>query len=206
MTLGARRTLVALILSVVVLAVIGLLYLQAFAQQGATRSAWLVTQSVTAGTTLNDGNVKQVRVPASGDQFTILTDSPVNKQAARDLAPQTLLRSDDIAGQETALVPITLRANPPLKQGDVIDVFAFSQGTAVLVGQRLTVINPSNPVVVSVSSDKERYWAALLASDTALYATESPSVTVAGQAATTPADAIAGLSGLPPPVATGTGR
>src|SRR6266699_7246987 len=62
-----RRQLVAAALTLVVIAVIGLLYLQAIAQTRAARDAWMVTRDVPAGTVLDPSNVKQVRVPAAGD-------------------------------------------------------------------------------------------------------------------------------------------
>jgi SAF domain len=195
MSLGARRTLVAVILSVVVLAVIGLLYLQAFAQGRATRSAWMLTQDVQAGATLDDSNVKQVRIPAGGDPFAILDQTPVNKHAARNLAAQTLLRPDDILGEEVAQVPITLRANPPLARGEVIDVFALYQGQTLRVGKRLVVISPASPVVVEVPAASEQAWAALQAASTPLYATTSPGVSVGDQGPTSQDDAIRQLTG-----------
>src|SRR5207302_4607772 len=70
-----RRQLVAAALTLVVIAVIGLLYLQAFAQTRAARDAWLVTRDVPAGTVLDLGSVKRVRIPSAGDQFTVLAAS-----------------------------------------------------------------------------------------------------------------------------------
>jgi hypothetical protein len=195
MTLGARRTLVALILTVVVLAVIGLLYLETIAQRNATRPGWLVTQPVQAGDSFNRNNVKEVNVAASNDTYTILTSDPTNKHAARNLPGQTLLRPDDVTSAETTEVPITLRANPPLSRGDTIDVYAYYRNQAIRVGTRLTVVNASNPVVVQVPAADEAAWLALLATDTPLYAAKSPGVSVGGQNPTGPTDAIQQLSG-----------
>lgn len=196
MSLGTRRTLVAIILSVVVLAVIGLIYLQVLAQNGATRSAWLVTQQVDAGTTLDLTNVRQVRIPSSGDAFLILDQNPVNKKAARNLQAETLLRSDDVIGDETSMVPISLRSTPPLHVGDVIDVFATgSDGRTVQVGKRLVVVNPGNPVVVQVSGGTEQAWITLQANNVPLFATRSPGLSIGGSGGTSVSDAINELTG-----------
>jgi hypothetical protein len=204
MSLGTRRTLVAVILSVVVLAVIGLIYLQVIAQNGATRTAWLVTQQVQAGTTFDSSNVKQVRIPGSGDAFLVLDQSPVNKKAARNLQSQTLLRSDDVVGDEVAMVPVSLRSAPPLQQGDVIDVFATgTDGRTVQVGRRLVVVNASNPVVLQVSAATEQAWITLQANNIPLFATRSPGLTLGSSGGTSVGDALAQLTGSagssPPP-------
>jgi hypothetical protein len=197
MTLGSRRTLAAVILSVVVLAVIGLLYLEFIVQRNATREGWLVTQDVPAGATLDSSNVKHIRISASNDQFAILEQDPTNKHALRDLRSQTLLRSDDVASQETAQVPITLRASPNLQRGDVIDVFALYNGQTLIVGKRLVVISPSNPIVVEVQASSEQSWIALQANNTPLYASLSPGLSVGASGPVTQQDAISALTGLP---------
>ncbi|MGH7883755.1 MAG: hypothetical protein ACREN8_12780, partial [Candidatus Dormibacteraceae bacterium] len=159
MSLGARRTLVAGILTVVVLAVIGLLYLQVAAQNNATRNAWLVTQPIPAGSPFSTSNVTQIRIHSGGDQFAVLQPSPISKLASRSLAAQTLLRSDDLVAQQTALVPINLRSPPPLNKGDLIDVFATgTDGRTTEVGRQLVVASTANPTVVEVSAATEQAW------------------------------------------------
>jgi hypothetical protein len=154
---------------------------------------------VEAGATLDSSNVKQVRIAAGGDQFTILEQTPVNKRAARNLTAQTLLRTDDLVADEVAQVPVSLRSNPPLARGDVIDVFALYQNQTLLVGKRLVVVSPASPVVVQVPSSSEQAWAALQAASTPLYATRSPGVRL-DQGPTTQEDAIRQLTGAPAPV------
>jgi hypothetical protein len=209
MSLGTRRTLVAAILSAVVLAVIGLIYLQVIAQNGATRSGWLVTREVQAGAALDASNVRQVRIPGSGDQFLVLNQSPIDKKAAHNLQAQTLLRSDDVVGDEVAMVPVSLRSAPPLQQGQTIDVFATGpDGRTVQVGRRLVVVSPSNPVVLEVQASTEQAWITLQANNVPLFATRSPGLSVGSAGGTSVGDALAqltgsnGSSGPTPPPAT----
>lgn len=195
MSLGARRTLVAVILSLVVLAVIGLLYLQAIAQGGATRPAWMVTRNVTAGAAFDTSNVRQVRIPGSGDQFSILTTSPIDKHAARSLNAQTLLRPDDVLSQEVAQVPVTLRTTPQLAQGDVVDVYANVNGRTISVGRRLVVVSAGNPVVLLVPAQDEQAWITLQAGNVSLFAARSPGVSVGDSGTGSVTDAIQQLTG-----------
>ena len=197
MSLGARRTLVAMILSLVVLAVIGLLYLQAIVQGGATRQAWMLTRNVDAGAAFNASNVKQVRVPGSGDQFSILTASPIDKHAAHSLEAQTLLRPDDVLSQEVAQVPVTLRTTPQLAQGNVIDVYANINGRTISVGRRLVVVSAGNPVVLLVPAQDEQAWITLQAGNVSLFAARSPGVSVGdnGSGSGNVTDAIQQLTG-----------
>ena len=88
-----QRRLVAGALSLVVLAVIGLLYLQALSQGRATRQGWMVTRDLQAGTVLGGGNIKQVHIPTAGDQFVVLTDNPGNRRVAH--AMRALRATDD---------------------------------------------------------------------------------------------------------------
>ena len=81
-----QRRLVAAALTLVVLAVIGLIYLQVVAQSRATREAWLLTHDVSAGALLDGSNVKKVRVPLAGDQFSLLQESPMQRRTAHRLA------------------------------------------------------------------------------------------------------------------------
>jgi hypothetical protein len=208
MSLGARRTLVAILLSVVVLAVIGLIFLQVLSQSGATRVGWLVTQDVQAGTQFSAANVKQVRIPSTGDAFSALDHSPIDKKAATNLPANTLLRQDDVVGDETALVPMNLRSAPPLHRGDRIDVFATgNNGKTLLVGRGLVVVTPGNPAVLAVSAGTEQAWITLQANNVPLFATESPGLTVGASGGSSVQDALeelANSTGSAPPAPTPT--
>jgi hypothetical protein len=195
MSLGARRTLVAVLLSVVVVAVIGLIFLQVLNQAGAHRVGWLVTADVQAGTPFSDANVKQVRIPSSGDAFLALDQSPINKKAATNLRAQTLLRQDDVFGDETALVPMNLRSAPPLHRGDRIDVFATgNDGKTVLVGRGLVVVGAGNPAVLAVQASTEQAWITLQANNVPLFATQSPGLTVGTQGGSSVQEALTQLA------------
>jgi hypothetical protein len=203
MSLGARRTLVAILLSVVVIAVIALIFLQVVNQAGANRVGWLVTADVQAGTQFSDANVKQVRIPSSGDAFLALDQSPVNKKAATNLSAQTLLRQNDVLGDETSLVPMNLRSAPPLHRGDRIDVFATgSDGKTLLVGRGLVVVTAGNPAVLAVQASTEQAWITLQANNVPLFATQSPGLSVGAAGGSSVQDALqqlASSSGSVPP-------
>jgi uncharacterized membrane protein YgcG len=193
MSLGTRRTLVAVILSVVVLAVIGLLYLQTLAQGRATRTGWIVTQDVEAGSAFTSSNVQQVRIPDAGDSFQLLGRSPVNHRAARLLSAQTLLRPDDVLSQQIARVTVSLRNSPPLSQSQQIDIYAQYQGQSLLVGRDLTVVD-TQPLVLLVPAAQEQAWITLQANDVSLYAAISPGLSAGGSGGQAAGDAIQQLA------------
>jgi hypothetical protein len=193
MSLGARRTLVAVILSIVVLAVIGLLFLQTLAQGRATRTGWIVTQEVQAGASFSSSNVQQVHIPDAGDSFQILEQSPINHRAARQLSAQTLLRPDDVLSQTTARVTVSLRNSPPLNVSQQIDIYAQYQGQSLLVGRALTVVD-TQPVVLLVPAVQEQAWITLEANDVSLYAAISPGLSEGSGGGEAAGDAIQQLA------------
>ena len=65
-----QRRLVAAALTVVVLAVIGLLYFQSLSLTRATRSAWMVTRDLGAGAVLGRDNLRQVRITDDSERIT----------------------------------------------------------------------------------------------------------------------------------------
>jgi hypothetical protein len=200
-----RRQLVAAALTLVVVAVIGLLYLQALAQSRATRGAWMLTHDVAAGTALGDADVKRIRVPATGDRFALLDGSPVHRRAAHRMAAQTLLTADDLLGDDAVQVPVSVRAAPGVIAGDTLDVYAVVGSRTVLVGRRLVVIATGSPMTLLVPAADEPSWVALEANNVSLFAAKSAGVGVPANPAVAVGDAIASLSGVPPagPVLTG---
>jgi hypothetical protein len=192
-SLGARRTLVAVILSIVVLAVIGLLFLQTLSQGRATRTGWIVTEDIEAGTSFTSSNVQQIHIPNAGDSFEILGQSPINHRAARQLSAQTLLRPDDVLSQTTARVTVSLRNSPPLSVSQQIDIYAQYQGESLLVGRALTVVD-TQPVVLLVPSVQEQAWITLEANDVSLYAAISPGLSEGGEGGQAAGDAIQQLA------------
>jgi hypothetical protein len=191
-----RRQLVAAALTLVVIAVIGLLYLQAIAQTRATRDAWMLTRDVLAGAVLDEGSVKRVRVPAAGDRFSVLDDSPLHRRASHRMTAQTLLTPDDLLGEDTVQVPVSVRAAPGLAPGDTLDVYAVVGSRTVLVGRRLVVISTGSPMTLLVPAADEPSWVALEANNVALFAAKSAGVGVPTGTGVAVNDAISSLSGV----------
>lgn len=200
-----RRQLVGAALTLVVIAVIGLLYLQALAQSRATREAWMLTRDVAAGAALGDADVKRIRVPATGDRFALLDADPVHRRAAHHMSARTLLDADDLLGEDTVQVPVSVRAAPGVAAGDTLDVYAVVGSRTVLVGRRLVVVGTGNPMTLLVPAADEPNWVALEANNVSLFAAKSAGVGVPVNPAVAVGDAIASLSGVPPtgPVLTG---
>lgn len=201
-----QRKLIGTALTLVVIAVIGLLYLQAIAQSRATREAWTVTRDVAAGTILDASNTRSIHVPSVGDQFSILDRSPVNRRAAHRLSAQTLLTRDDLMSVDTVQVPVAVKVAPAVAAGDTLDVYAVVGARTVLVGRRLVVVAPGNPMTVLVAAADEPYWIALEANNVALFAAKSGGVGVPSNPGVAVNDAISSLAGSAQsgPVLTGT--
>ncbi len=191
-----RRQLVGAALTLVVIAVIGLLYLQAIAESRATRDAWMVTRDVGAGTLLDDGDVNRIRVPSAGDQFAVLDTSPVHRRAAHRMRAQTLLTADDLLGEDTVQVPVSVRAAPGVAVGDTLDVYAVVGTRTVLVGRRLIVIGTGSPLTLLVPAADEPNWVALEANNVSLFAARSTGVGVPPNPGVAVGDAISSLSGV----------
>jgi hypothetical protein len=190
-----RRQLVAIGLTLVVMAVVGLLYLQAVAQGRATRPAWLVTRPIVAGTLLDQTNVKQVRVADSGDPFNVLESSPLHRRAAHAMSAATLLGPDDLLSEEEVQVPVSVRAAPGLAAGDSVDLYAVVGPRTVLVGRHLLVFATGNPLTLLVAAADEPSWVALEANNVTLFAARSSGVGVPANPTVTVTEAIATLSG-----------
>jgi hypothetical protein len=190
-----RRQLVAAALTVVVIAVIGLLYLQAVAQSRATRQAWMLTHDVAAGALLDDVDVKQIRVPSAGDQFSVLDGSPVRRRAAHRMGGQTLLTADDLLSEDTVQVAVSVRTAPSLAAGDTLDVYAVVGSRTVLVGRRLIVVGASSPLTLLVPAADEPNWVALEANNVSLFAAKSTGVGVPPNSGVGVSDALSSLSG-----------
>lgn len=194
-----RRQLVGAALTAVVIAVIGLLYVQAMAQSHANRVAWMVTRGVAAGAVLDDTNVRRVRVPSTGDEFAVLERSPVQRRAAHQMAPQTLLAPDDLLPDDMVQVPVSVRVAPGLSAGDTLDVYAVVGARTVLVGRRIVVIATGNPVTLLVPAGDETAWVSLEANNVSLFAAKSSGIGVPSTAGVSVSDALASLSGTAQP-------
>jgi hypothetical protein len=190
-----RRQLVGAALTLVVIAVIGLLYLQTIAQTRATRDAWMLTHDVVAGALLGDGDVRRIRVPAAGDQFDVLDTSPLHRRVGHRMSAQTLLTADDLLDEDTVQVPVSIRVAPGVAEGDTLDVYAVVGGRTVLVGRRLIVAGGGNPMTLLVRAADEPNWIALEANNVSLFAAKSSGVGVPPNPAVAVGDAISSLSG-----------
>jgi hypothetical protein len=190
-----RRQAVAVGLTLVVIAVIGLLYLQALAESHDTRAAWMMTRDVPAGSVIASADVEQIRIPDTGDAFTVLESSPIGRRAAHQLSTGTLLVPGDLLGTDMVLVPLSLRAAPDLATGDSLDVYALVGGQAVLVGRDVIVVATGDPLSVLVPASQEPYWIALQAGGVELYAARSNGAGVAPGSSVDVPTAIGQLAG-----------
>lgn len=191
-----RRQVVAAGLTLVVVAVIGLLYVQAFAQARASREAWMVTRDVPAGAVLDRDTVRRVHVASVGDQFAVLEESPVGRRAAHRLGARRLLSADDLAGPDTVQVPVSVRVAPGVIAGDTLDLYAVVGGRTVLVGRRLVVVSPGSPMTLLVPAADEASWVALEANNVALFGAKSSGIGVPGSPGVAVNEAISSLSGV----------
>lgn len=190
-----RRTLAGALLTLVVFAVIGLLYLQTLAQSQATRTAWMIVHDVPAGTVLDASNVKAVHVSNGGDQFSTIDQSPVSRRAAHRLSALTLVTRDDVMGDEMVQVPVTVKVAPGIGPGDTLDLYAVVGARTVLVGRRLVVVAAGNPMTVLVAAADEPYWITLESNNVALFAAKSSGIGVPQTPAVAVSDAISSLAG-----------
>lgn len=202
-----RRTVAGALLTLVVFAVIGLLYLQTVAQSHATRAAWMVIRDVPAGAILDASSVKLVHLASGGDQFSALDQSPVSRRAAHRLSAQTLVTVDDVMGTDSVQVPITVKVAPGVGAGDTLDIYAVVGARTVLVGRRIVVVAAGNPMTVLVTAADEPYWIALESNNVALFAAKSTGIGVPQNPSVAVNDAISSLAGSAQfgPVLTATG-
>src|SRR6266851_1990005 len=123
------------------LAVIGAIYLEIIVQSRSAHEVWMITQEVAAGSLLKADNVRQVSVPDTGDNLSYYRGNPVadRKRAGHTLAPGHMLAGDDLLAKEMVLVPVSFKAAPPLKNGDVIDVYTQLGTKTIQVGKSLPV-------------------------------------------------------------------
>jgi hypothetical protein len=179
---------------VVVAAVIGLLYLQVNNESRATRSAWMITRDLTAGSLLDTTNVRQVRVAEVGDQFLVLQERPYGKRVSHAISAQSLLTPADVYMRDLTLVPVSLRAAPTVGAGDTIDIYAVVGSRTVLVGRSLVVIGGGNPLTVLVPAEDEAAWITLVANNVPLYAAKGNGLGVPSGNSIATSDAVAALS------------
>lgn len=156
----------------IMLAVIGAIYLEIYSSSHASRQAWMVTQSVVAGTRFSSANVERVTIPASSPSFSVLTQDPIHAglRAGHRISASTLLTPSDILSRKDVLVPVSFAAAPQLAAGDQVDIYAVVGGRVTQVGRDLVVATGKS---VWVPASDEGYWVALRGSDVTLVATDS---------------------------------
>jgi hypothetical protein len=180
--------------AVVMLAVIGAIYLEIIVQSRSTHGVWMVTQDVAAGAHFTTDNVRQVSVPDTGDSLSYYHGDPVadHKRAGRTLHGGHMLADDDLLGTEMVLVPVSFKAAPPLKNGDVIDVYTQLGTRTIQVGKSLTV---ESATTIWVPAVDEPSWVTLQANSAPLFAVTSSGIGVPVSAGLGIQDAVSSLAG-----------
>lgn len=157
---------------IVVIAFIGAVYLQIYLGSKATRTGWMLTQDVTAGTLLTSQNVERVQVGAEGTQFTLLTRNPIQNREHADHTMQAshLLAPDDVNTSGVVLAPVTFASSPSLSAGQQVDVYVTVGQSVYQVGRNLSVEGPQS---IWVPASEEADWVALQANHATLIAVRS---------------------------------
>src|SRR5215469_5880257 len=178
----------------VLLAVIGAVYLEIIVQSRSSHQVWMVTQQVAAGSHFSTDNVRQVSVPDTGDTLSYFHGDPVadHKRAARTLQGGHMLADDDLLTTQMVLVPVSFKAAPPLRNGDVIDVYTQFGTRTVQVGKSLTV---ESPTTIWVPAIDEPSWVTLQANSAPLFAVTSSGIGVPVNAGLGLSEAVSSLAG-----------
>jgi hypothetical protein len=195
---GSRSVLVAFVGVLVFCLVAGAIYLEILTSARATQLAWEVTQPVAAGQELTTANVTEVRVPAADGGWDLVRGNlpAEHRRAAHGMSAGTVLFNSDLLQQDLALVTLTLKAPPPLGQGDSIDVYALVDGRTQMVGRSLIVDHvDGDSAFVWVPAPDEPAWITLEASQVALFAALSSGVGVPQDSSQSMAEALAQLRG-----------
>ena len=180
--------------TIVLLAVIGAIYLEIIVQSRSSHQVWMVTQQVAAGAHFTTDNVRQVSVPDTGDTLSYFRGDPIadHKRAARTLQGGHMLADDDLLTTQMVLVPVSFKAAPPLRNGDVIDVYTQFGTRTVQVGKSLTV---ESPTTIWVPAIDEPSWVTLQANSAPLFAVTSSGIGVPVNGGLGLQDAVSSLAG-----------
>jgi len=203
---SSRGVVVALAGAVLFLVVAGAVYLEILVSARSTDPVWAVTRDVAAGDQLDSTDVRQVRLPRTGDSWSFYTGdlAATPRRAAHAMPAGTIVFNGDVVSEDQALVTLTLKTPPPLSHGARVDVYAQLNGQTVIVGRGLVVDSVSGTACsLWVPTSDEPAWVTLAASNLSVYAARSSGIGVPqaarGQNA---AEAIATLSGSGAPLAT----
>jgi hypothetical protein len=177
----------------VMIAVIGAIYLEILVQARSTHDVWMVTQDVQAGTRLSTDNVRQVSVPDTGDHISFYAGNPVTdrRRAGHLLRSGHMLADDDLLQGEMALVPVSFKSAPPLKSGDLIDVYTQIGTRTIQVGRSLPV---QSATTIWVPAIDEPSWITLQANNAPLFAAASSGIGVPAGSGLGIQDAVSSLS------------
>lgn len=183
-----RRTLAIVAVVVAMLAAVGVAGGLLLVNANAKTTAWVATQDLAAGTTLDSSNTHQIQVASGTDSYTVLSTSPAGKQLAHAVAAHDVLRPDDLELSTMVQVPVSFKLAPGLVANDVVDIYAVggaSTSAAVsaangtrLIARRITVVAVGSPSVISVPASQEPLWVTLSSSAVTLIATRSDGVNV----------------------------
>jgi hypothetical protein len=177
----------------VMVAVIGAIYLEILVQSRSTHDVWMVTQEVPAGTQLTSDNTRRVSVPDTGDRIAYYAGNPVadHKRAGHLLHQNHMVADDDLLQSEMALVPVSFKSAPPLKGGDIIDVYTQLGARTIQVGRSLTVESATTILVPAID---EPNWITLQANNAPLFAATSSGIGVPAGTGLGMQDAVSSLS------------
>jgi hypothetical protein len=180
--------------AMVMLAVIGAIYLEIIVQSRSSHGVWMVTQEVAAGSHFSTDNVRQVSIPDTGDTLSYYHGDPIadHKRAGRTLRSGHMLADDDLLTTAMVLVPVSFKAAPPLKNGDVIDVYTQFGTRTVQVGRSLIV---ESATTIWVPAVDEPSWVTLQANSAPLFAVTSSGIGVPVNSGLGLQDAVSSLAG-----------
>lgn len=178
---SARSLLVAVAALTMFLVVAGAVYLEILLSAKSTETVWAVSNAVSAGDELSSDNVKQVRLPRTGDTWAFYSgDLPsAHRRAAHSMPVGTMLFKSDVLEKDVAMVTLSLKAPPPLRHGDSVDVYTQVGGQVMIVGRGLIVdsVNGTSCSVWVPTAD-EPSWVTLQAGNLAVFAARSSGVGV----------------------------
>jgi hypothetical protein len=191
---NARNAILYLGGALVMIAVIGAIYLEIVVQARSAHDVWMVTQPVTAGGHFTTDDVTRVSVPDTGDHISYYRGNPIadGKRAGHSLAPGHMLSDDDLLATDMVLVPVTFKAAPPLRNGDLIDVYTQLGSKTIQVGRSLPV---ESPTTIWVPAVDEPDWITLQANNAPLFAASSTGIGVPASSGLGLPDAVSSLAG-----------
>jgi hypothetical protein len=177
----------------VMIAVIGAIYLEILVQSRSTHDVWMVTQDVQAGAKLTGDNARQVSVPDTGDRIAYYAGNPIadHRRAGHLLRGGHMIADDDLLQGEMALVPVSFKSAPPLRSGEVIDVYTQIGTRTIQVGRSLPV---ESATTIWVPAIDEPSWITLQANNAPLFAAASSGIGVPAGTGLGIQDAVSSLS------------